>query len=78
MALRIPREYNHLSKKEIKKKALSQAQSVIDNLKKAYEARPKDLPHEEEKKLLHLMDHAKKLKKELEKMFSARGGKEKT
>lgn len=69
MTLRIPREYNHLSKKDIKKKALAQAQSVIDNLKKAYEARPKDLADEEEKKLLHLLEHAKELKEELEKMF---------
>lgn len=69
MALRIPREYNNLSKEEIKKKALAQAQSVIDNLKKAYEARPKDLPEDEEEKLLHLMKHAHELKEELEKMF---------
>jgi len=69
MTMRIPREYDHLSKKAIKKKALEQAQSVLDNLKKAYAARPKNLPDEEEKKLLRLMEHAKELKKELEKMF---------
>lgn len=58
-----------MTKAQIEKLAISKARSVVESLKKAYEARPKDLPDEEEKKILHIMEHAKKLYTELNLAF---------
>ena len=45
------------------------AQKVVNNLVKAYETRPKDLPEEEEGRLIDAMIKAKKLKEGIEKSF---------
>jgi hypothetical protein len=57
------------SKKDIERIALEQVQKIIDNLVKAYESRPKDLPEASEAELLEAMKRAKKLKENLELSF---------
>ncbi len=58
-----------MSDKETGEKAIAQARLVIENLKKAYAARPKNMPAKEEKKLLEIMAHAKELHDELKKII---------
>lgn len=69
MSLRFPQGHHKITQKQIEKLALEKSRAVVLSLKKAYESRPKDLPDEEEKKILEIMAHAKKLQKELEKIF---------
>jgi len=57
------------SQKDVEAIALKQAQKIIDNLVKAYESRPKDLPEASEAELLEAMKRAKKLKENLELSF---------
>ncbi|MBI4833911.1 MAG: hypothetical protein HY811_03715 [Planctomycetes bacterium] len=55
------------SKEDIARIIQQNAQKIIDNLIKAYQTRPKNLPEEEEKQLIQAMIKAKKLKDDLEK-----------
>jgi len=55
------------SKEDIARIIQKNAQKIIDNLIKAYQTKPKDLPEEEEKQLIEAMIKAKKLKDNLDK-----------
>lgn len=58
-----------ITKEDMQRITLKHAQNVIDNLVKAYEVRPKDLPFEEEDELIELMQKAKELKEKISEMF---------
>ena len=57
--------------------AVANAQSVVENLKKAYEHRPPDLSYEEEEKLIDALTRAKKLEEEVKKAFDQADEKDK-
>ena len=67
LASRVP------TKEDMKRMVLKHAQKIIDNLIRAYDARPPDLPEEEEAQLFQAMIKAKKLKEEVEKAFEEGG-----
>ena len=58
-----------MTKEDMKQITLKHAQNVIENLVKAYEVQPDDLPAEKEDELLELMKKAKQLKEKVDEAF---------
>lgn len=57
------------SKEEIAATLQKKTQSMLENLKKAYESKPDSMSDEEEKQLLEIMEKSKNLQDGLKKMF---------
>ncbi|MEI8350259.1 MAG: hypothetical protein WCI77_08910 [Candidatus Omnitrophota bacterium] len=66
---RVKLKSRKITKEDMQRIALRHAQNVIDNLIKAYEVKPQDLPHEKEDELIELMKKAKHLKENIDTAF---------
>lgn len=66
---RVKLKTRKMTKEDIQRITLKHAQNMIDNLVKAYEARPEGLPSEGEDELIELMRKAKMLKDKMEDAF---------
>lgn len=62
---RVKLKSRKLTKEDMQRITLKHAQSVIDNLVKAYEVKPQDLPPDKEDGLIELMRKAKNLKEKI-------------
>ncbi len=62
---------NEITPEYAQQMALQKADSVINNLKMAWDSRPEDLSDEDERRLLQAMEAAKRLREEIVSKFGA-------
>jgi len=62
-----------ITKEDMQRITLRHAQNVVDNLVKAYEVKPEDLPPDKEDELIELMKRAKQLKETISEAFKKKG-----